>query len=209
MMKKELINEGLNKELNERHYTVYKLTFSDGKVYIGQTGNDVERRWNNGQGYLNKNKKGRYFQPKIAKAIIRDGWVNVEKEIIADNLTKEEAETLEKTLIELMKSYDSEFGYNSRIGNALSLETRRKMSKAHLGEKNGMYNRNHTEYAKMRIGMAKSKGVVCLNTGIVYSSIKLASEETNIPAYKISAICKGLIESDIRFEFVDVKLEVA
>ena len=33
------------------NYTVYKFTFSDGKIYIGQTGETLENRWKNGEGY--------------------------------------------------------------------------------------------------------------------------------------------------------------
>ena len=38
-------------DIMENHYTVYKLTDPDGKVYIGVTGKTVEERWNKGRGY--------------------------------------------------------------------------------------------------------------------------------------------------------------
>ena len=55
----------------ENHYTVYKLTDPEGKIYIGCTGKTVEERWHKGRGY-----------PKglpIREAIDRYGWENFTK----------------------------------------------------------------------------------------------------------------------------------
>ena len=37
--------------LTEAHYTVYKLTDPEGKVYIGLTGVRLQDRWDSGWGY--------------------------------------------------------------------------------------------------------------------------------------------------------------
>ena len=34
--------------MSEAHYTVYKLTDPEGKIYIGVTGQTVEQRWRKG-----------------------------------------------------------------------------------------------------------------------------------------------------------------
>ena len=68
----------------ESHYTVYKLTGPDGKVYIGYTGKGVEKRWRNGNGYSRRT--------PIRRAIDAFGWDAFEKKILCDNLTKEGAE---------------------------------------------------------------------------------------------------------------------
>ena len=53
------------------HYTVYKLTGPDGKVYIGYTGKGVEKRWRNGNGYSRRT--------PIRRAIDAFGWDAFEK----------------------------------------------------------------------------------------------------------------------------------
>lgn len=87
-------------------YCVYKHTFPDGKVYIGQTrSGETERRWQNGNGYCGQ---------KVYEAIKRFGWDNIRHEIIADYLTQEEADQLE---IQTIKECDAtKNGYNVSLG---------------------------------------------------------------------------------------------
>ena len=85
----------------EKKYKIYKYTSPSGGVYIGQTKNSIEERAGlNGRNYMihNKNKKT-YAQTAIANAILKYGWDNFKKEILYDNLTKDEADELEKKLI--------------------------------------------------------------------------------------------------------------
>ena len=89
----------------EKTYTIYKFTFSDGKVYIGQTSQQVEDRWCNGEGYKGQD---------VYVPIVLDGWNNVKKEILHTGLTSEEADKLEKHYI---KKFDSKNkGYNRTDG---------------------------------------------------------------------------------------------
>ena len=76
----------------EAHYTVYKLTSPENKVYIGCTGQRVKKRWCAGLGYDKST--------PIRKAIAFYGWENFKKEILCEKLTKEGAEQLEKWFIE-------------------------------------------------------------------------------------------------------------
>ena len=87
----ETINrlEELNMNNELQTYVVYEFTFPDGKKYYGRTYN-VEARWQGGRGYKTQ---------KVGKAIEKFGWENVEKRIIAKNLTKENAEMIERSLI--------------------------------------------------------------------------------------------------------------
>lgn len=71
---------------------VYKLTFPNGGVYIGETDMEPESRWENGWGYRNI--------PNLFNAIVKYGWVNVKREILYDNIPHEDAIILEKELIE-------------------------------------------------------------------------------------------------------------
>ena len=92
----------------EAHYTVYKLTDPEGKVYIGCTGRPVERRWGKGWNYNSKT--------KIFKAIRSIGWDRFEKTILCEKLTKAGAEKLEKWFIAFYDSANPEKGYNRALG---------------------------------------------------------------------------------------------
>lgn len=90
-------------------YKVYKHTSPNGKVYIGITNQKPERRWcKNGQGY----KENEYF----CRAIEKYGWNNFNHEILAENLTEEEACNMEIKLIEEFNSTDRSCGYNRHSG---------------------------------------------------------------------------------------------
>lgn len=119
----------------DRHYCVYVHISPSGKMYIGQTGQKPERRWKNGAGYLSV-ENGKYKQPMFAHAILKYGWDNFQHEIIANNLTKEEADSFEKLLIEKFDTINDEYGYNCREGGSnggISEEARKKISNAHKG----------------------------------------------------------------------------
>ena len=100
----ETINrlEELNMNDELQTYVVYEFTFPDGKKYYGRTYN-VEARWQGGRGYKTQ---------KVGKAIEKFGWENVEKRIIAKNLTKENAEKIEHSLIKGTNSDLELLGYN-------------------------------------------------------------------------------------------------
>lgn len=113
-----------NQEVAEANYTVYEHITPNGKKYIGITGQSPESRWQNGKGY----RKNEYFYNAIKKY----GWENVEHAIIKTNLTKEEAEQMERELIEKFKTNDREHGYNITSGGECigkhSEESKQKMS---------------------------------------------------------------------------------
>lgn len=90
-----------------RKFIVYKHTnTNNGKAYIGITSMGLKKRWNNGHGYD--------LQPKFKHAIQKHGAKSFEHEILADNLTKEEACALEKMFIEQYDTINN--GYNVSIG---------------------------------------------------------------------------------------------
>lgn len=101
---------------DERKYSVYihivpkALSGYDyDKYYVGITSKKyVKTRWGqNGKGY-----KYQYFN----KAIQKYGWDNIEHEIIAQNLTEDEAKELEISLIASLKSNNPKYGYNASPG---------------------------------------------------------------------------------------------
>lgn len=97
--------------VNEKEYFVYKHVFPDNKVYIGITSMKPERRWNKGKGYRRKI-KGKWCQPHMAKAVAQYEWDEIEHEVIATGLSKEEARAMESELIARYKSNEPEHGYN-------------------------------------------------------------------------------------------------
>ena len=87
---------------NIGQYCVYEFTFPNDKKYYGITINTDKRR-KKGDGYK--------FQ-EVGKAIEEFGWDNIEKKIIAENLTKQNALLIERTLIKATGSDMPGFGYN-------------------------------------------------------------------------------------------------
>lgn len=128
-------------------YCVYiHINKINNKAYIGQTvyGNDINLRWkNNGKGYLKRDNNGNFTQPVFANAINKYGWDNFEHIIWANNLTAQEANYIEKILIELFDTTNSKYGYNIRSGgknSTLSEETKRKISESRKGKYSGINN---------------------------------------------------------------------
>ena len=88
---------------------VYMHTvLANNKKYVGQSTASAQTRWGaNGHRY-----KGQYFY----RAIEKYGWDNMKHEIIAENLSDEEADKLEKELIEKYKTNNRKYGYNITAG---------------------------------------------------------------------------------------------
>lgn len=89
------------------NFKVYVHTTPDGKRYVGITKQNVEKRWSKGKGY-----KRQTFN----KAIEKYGWENILHEIIAENLTEEDACVLEMNLIKEYNLTDKDYGYNVSVG---------------------------------------------------------------------------------------------
>ena len=103
-------------------YTVYlHVNKINNKKYFGQTCQNPIYRWGHGSTYRNSK--------HLYRAIQKYGWENFNHFIIADKLTKEEADSLE---VKLIQAYDTiRSGYNIcqggagvMIGRKHSLETK-------------------------------------------------------------------------------------
>lgn len=203
-------------------FTVYMHTFPNGKVYIGITSQRIEVRWRNeGKGY-----KG---QKLVYRAIKKYGWNNIKHEIIAQGLTKEQACTIEKDLIEKYGSSNRQNGYNVSFGGEASAygmkhseETKRKFSEDRIGENNSFYGRHHTEETRRKISEARSgennyfygkkrgfqkmhewheRPLICIETNTIYASTVKAGKELQIPDRSISRVCRGERERTHGFHF--------
>ena len=150
----------------DRNYCVYmhknKL---NNKVYIGITGQKPELRWNEGKGYK--------YNSHFYAAINKYGWYEgFEHIILYDNLTKEEAETMEIKTIEKYDATNQENGYNIQLGGNL----------------------NHTKYVYQydRITgnyIKKWCGTIAIE------------KELHIPNADISAVCLGKVKTAHDFYF--------
>lgn len=91
-----------------RTYSVYRHVSPNGKSYIGITKQDVDRRFQDGNGYKT--------QPAFWRAIKKYGWENFSHEILEENLTEKEASEREDYYIkEVFHSFIPN-GYNVAEG---------------------------------------------------------------------------------------------
>lgn len=153
------------------NYKVYQHLFPNGKSYVGITCQAVKRRWRDGKSYD--------CNIRMARAIKKYGWENIEHIILAEGLTEEEACNLEVELIAKMDLNNPRKGYNIAPGGdhpCHSKETRRKIgekskgrkhseefkkwiSEKNSGEGNYMYGRHHSPETIKKISLAKQGGI--------------------------------------------------
>ena len=200
----------------EAHYTVYKLTDRQGKVYIGCTGQTVKKRWRGGRGYQ--------VNSQIGRAIRAYGWDSFSKEILCKKLTKEGGEKLEKWFVEYYDSLNPEKGYNGftggnrsgatasgctrgnmRVAKAATFDGNRAISRQFRDTSNTYY-REHPELRrqiasvmssyllspagrKFPLSSKKAKPVMCVETGEVYRSAHAAEKATGLCS--IHKVCQG------------------
>lgn len=117
----------------------------NGKVYIGMTCRP-EQRWHP---YSYKK------CPAFYAAIQKYGWENFEHIIIADGLTKKEAQQLEVEQIKAHNSRNRECGYNlgnggecNALGYKYTSEQRERLSEARKGKGKGKHVSTATEFKK-------------------------------------------------------------
>lgn len=123
-------------------FSVYKHTSPNGKVYIGITSKNPEKRWANGFGYKNN----KHFW----RAIQKYGWSNFEHEILYEGLTQEQANIVEQMQIAYYDSSNRRKGYNISIGGG------------------AMTGRKHSEKTRAKMS-ERAKGRSVWNKGKVYS----------------------------------------
>jgi group I intron endonuclease len=164
-------------------------------------------RWNYGNGYLNKDKKGNYRQPLMARAVLKYGWDNIQHEILFENLTKDEAENQEKWLIAQYQSDNPKYGYNIRPGGSTSVpseETRKKISESNKGKKHSEETKKHlSELNKGRPSLNR-KPVLCVETNIAYSSRAEAGKSVGVSATHIGQCCNGIREKSGGYHWISL-----
>lgn len=94
--------------------TIYKYTSPSGKHYVGQTCKSTQR------GRAERDGKGYQSCPLFWRAIQKYGWDNFQYEILEKVESREEANAREIYYIQLYKSNNPEFGYNTQAGGEQS-----------------------------------------------------------------------------------------
>lgn len=159
--------------VDQNKYTVYVHISPSKKYYVGLTSLKPNFRWGrNGHGY-----QSQYF----SRAIRKYGWDNFEHIIVAEELPKEEACTLEKMLINALQSNNHKYGYNITDGG------------------DGTDGFHHTEEAKEKIAKALSRPIdqYDLNGNYIKSwdSAQIAAKELNLDGSAILKCCNGKYHS--------------
>ena len=195
----------MTKEGSENNYSVYVHTTPSGKMYVGITKQKPEYRWGrNGINY-----KGQMFYNAIEKY----GWDNIEHEIIAEHLTEDEAKNFEITLIDKLHTADNRYGYNVTLGgesgngykwseegkkkiseNSKKMWAREGFKESRCGENASAYGRTgekHPMYGKRGADNPNSKKVICITTGEIYDSAKIASKVIGVSPSSLCTVCRG------------------
>ena len=176
-------------------YKVYMLKIPQtGKKYIGMTGQDMNKRWQAGHGYDGN--------AELFNDIMKCGWDNVEKIIIAEIDDFETAAMLEGAEIVKHKTTDSEHGYNlwysgDKIRPVESVG--RNISAAKMG---------HTvsEETRKKLRNYGCVPVVCIdmdgNFVKRYQSLTEAAADVGAHKTNVWAVCKGRKQSCRGFRWV-------
>ena len=171
------------------------------KYYIGITSqNNIKLRWGKGSHYKNCT--------HFYRAVQKYGWDNMKHEVIAENLTKQEACDFEKRLIKELKSNDYNFGYNISSGGSsgnFGVPTSQKQKEAASATLKRLWKNpeyidklrfNHTEESRkkqsefMKQNSPTAKMVVCMDTNELFKTIIMASSYKGTSRDVIAKYCK-------------------
>lgn len=124
-------------EIYNGNYCVYIHTNRvNAKRYVGITCQKPNRRWRNGDGYKNHR--------RFYNAIKKYGWDSFDHEIIASNLTEDEAKNFEIILIRELQTQNKLYGYNETAGGEgicgyhHTDDAKEKISQTWLGKKHSV-----------------------------------------------------------------------
>ena len=200
----------------------------NGKVYIGQTCQKPEKRWNYGYGYKNC--------PRFYSAIVSYGWNNFEHIILENNLTSDEANEKEQYYIKKYNSQNPDLGYNLTEGGSslseywktpehreLQSQNRKLYFKEHPDKK--IENDRHLKEisqksAKRRsekmkenyanqgglfhLNETRKKSIKCVETNEIFTSLSEASKKYNISVGNISSVIHGKRKSAGGYHWIEL-----
>ncbi len=184
---------------------IYVITNKlSGKQYVGQTQRTLKAR-------IYEHRHGKVLY--IDRAIRKIGWENFTVEVLEECKTLEELNEREMYWIRKLNSkkpngYNRTDVGNGRRGHHLSEDTKKRLSEMRRGPKNANYGKPISDWQKKRISeartgatmsndarakvaKARSKPVICVETGEVYPSAKIASESMGLYRTAVCKACSG------------------
>lgn len=191
----------------------------NGKCYVGQTCQKPETRWGlNGNGY----KQQEYFY----RAIQKYGWDSFEHIILEENILENDVNERECYWGEYYNSLIPN-GYNLALGNSgkrlnseqisknyseatkLKWQNKEYREKVSTGRKEMWKNASEECKEKMLSNLdrsgkgakSKRKQVLCIETGIIYESLREAERQTGISHTNISMVCNGKLKTAGKFHW--------
>lgn len=207
-------------------FIVYRHVAPNGKCYVGMTRYTMERRAKGGSNYIRSH--------AFYNAIQKYGWDNFIHEVLESGLSFEEACEKERYYIKKFHSLTTENGYNlddgGKANHTVSEETRRKLSEKRRGIKMpprseearrrlslALTGRKFTPEHCANISRAKSgpaysgknnshpRKVRCVETGVVFDTIKEAGEFKGGSSKNIISCCRGRLKTSggYHWEYVE------
>lgn len=178
---KRKISEKTKGKWNHSEETKRKMSESkkgENNSFYGKTHSDETKKK---LSEINKNKTlSEEHKNKIGKSNKGKHHLEKTKRVISGKLKGREKTKEERRKIS-----------QSNKGKRLSEETKRKISESLKGENNPFYGRHHSEESKKKMSETKSKPVRCIETEVIYSSAKEASEKTGLNRGNITQCCNG------------------
>lgn len=196
-------------EIYDGTYCVYAhINMVNEKMYIGQTihGDNPNRRWDNGNGYKHS--------PHFYAAIKKYGWDAFQHEIIASNLTSDEANAFEKLLISELDTTNPSKGYNvlpggdnTTLPNIVKDKIRVKAIErfqdktnhplyGRVGELAPMYGKHQTDETKKKISDGNKGKVIPFEVRKKQSEAAKKRFESQVERDRISASSLGRKHTD-------------
>ena len=160
--------------MEERIYKIYLLIFPNGDVYIGQTFQSLKERWDAGYGYSPRS--------RVGQAIRKYGWENVEKCVLHDNLTAEEANMWESIEIENHGGLNNPKVLNEQSGGIKGFKNSEYI-KQRVAEGVNRFYKEHPEVLT-QVDQYSYDGLTYIDT---FESVAEASRITGVDPCHISA----------------------
>lgn len=181
-----------------RFYVVYKHTDPEGLVYIGITRKLPRKRFDYGRGYSHNR--------RFNEAIERIGWENFQHDILAEGLTKEEAEALEAQYIAEYQSTNPVYGYNVKTGGTygkgITEEARRHLSEIMRGDNNPsrrfgspMKGKKHDEATRQKMSAKASARVGRIVTAETRAKLRGVQKKRAVIDLETGTVYNGIHEA--------------
>ena len=151
-----------------------------------------------------RKRRGYRKNPFMTAAVKKYGWKNIKTEILAENVTLDEANLLETYYIASFETQDRKYGYNICSGgmyfNSTIEEVRKKIS-------DYAKTRVHTEAERFRACLHNEnrKEIRCVETGEVFPSVRAAARAINGERKYVRKVANGIWSQyrGLHFEWVE------